>query len=194
MLVLTAPIGLAAIAVTRTAALHRRIRTTGSTGVTRRQQQAFWLAMASLFATAGLATGELGSSHSSAAHAVECVLVAMVGIPALMASLPEWWVRQRLARWRAYRLARRLSAWPNVVVAAGAVGASHVPWVVELFPAGANGTTLLVAVWVLGSSLMWLPVLSPLPEHRATAHRPPVADATVQGRRAHPSATHDPTH
>lgn len=167
MIVLTAPLGLAAVAIARTAALRRRIRTTGGTGVTGRQQWSFWLALVALFAAAGLAAAPIATERPMTTHVIVYVLVALAGVPLLMISLPEWWVRPRLASWRLYRLARRCSRpWFAAPVAAAVVVVSHLPVTVDRLPQGATGSFVLVMAWLAAGTLLWLPVVSPLPEHR----------------------------
>lgn len=167
MIVLTAPVALGAIAVARTAALHRRIRTTGGTGVTARQQWSFWCALGAFFAAAGLAAAPLSSSHPVTTHVLVFVLITVIGVPLLMASLPEWWIRTRLGRLRAYRLARVVSTpWIGGPVAVAMILGTHLPWLADRLPDGASGSALLVAVWVGGGVLLWLPACSPVPEHR----------------------------
>lgn len=167
MIVLSAPIGLAALAVARTAALHRRIRTTGTTGVTARQQWSFWAGLVALFGAAGLAVSPLGADRPMTTHVLQFVLVALAGVPLLMISLPEWWVRRRVATLRVYRLARRSSTpWFAGLAANVMILATHLPWTVSVLPAGATGSFVLVVTWMIGGALLWLPVWSPFTEHR----------------------------
>lgn len=154
MFSLAVPAGLAAVAVLRTASVRRRLRSAGATGLRPRQQVAFWGALVALDVGIGFSTTGI-----HAVRALAFVLVALVAAPLLLWSLPEWWVRRGLATWRLYRIAGTASS--PLVAGLVAVGVLVVTRIAPDSPVAATA-------WMVGGFLAWLPVLSPLTEHRAT--------------------------
>lgn len=152
LVIVVVPVALVVLAVLRTASVRRRLRRTGSTGLQPGQQRAFWIGLVALDIGAGLTA----SGHDALA-AIAFVLVTFAAAPLLLWSLPEWWVRRILAAWRLYRVAAHASR-PLVafLVAAAILLASGL----------IQPTPLVLATWAVGGFVVWLPLLSPLPEHR----------------------------
>ena len=164
---LAVPVVVAALAMVRTATLQRRLQHSGHSGVTARQQWSFWLGIAAIDVAVGGAASPLASRHPVTAHVVQYVLIALVGVPSILVSLPEWWVRQRVAALRLYRIAGRTSR-PLVagVLANAVLLVTMLPWTMRAPGAGAATSTLLVVMWIAGGIVLWLPVVTPLTEHR----------------------------
>lgn len=115
--------------------------------------------------------GLLGASYLAFAHMVQFVLYSMVAAPLLMLGTPEWLARQRLGRLRLYRLSCRLSRPVTAGLVFNAVLVStHSPWAVDTLRPTQFGSFVMDGMWLLAGIIVWLPVLSPLPEQRMTSY------------------------
>jgi cytochrome c oxidase assembly factor CtaG len=58
-----------------------------------------------------------------------------------------------------------------VIIANATLLATHAPWTVDTLRASQIGSFALDAIWLFAGIAMWLPVISPLPEHRVASPR-----------------------
>lgn len=115
---------------------------------------------------------DLSDSYLFSAHMVQHLIITLVAPPLLLAGVPAWLARRILGPPPVYRIVRFLSRAPVAFVIFNLVLAVwHLP---RLY----NSTLVLLDVHILEHLLfmgtafiMWMPVLSPLPELRL---RPPV--------------------
>lgn len=121
---------------------------------------AFWLAT-------DWPLGLLGASYLASAHMVQFMLYTLVAAPLMVAGTPEWMARRLLSQVKLYRLLQRASR-PVVagVVFNALLIATHSPWAVDTLRANQLGSFLMDVVWLAAGLLVWLPLLSPLQEHR----------------------------
>ena len=96
-------------------------------------------------------------------------IYTLIAAPLILISIPEWRFRQMLAGARLYRFFSNLSK-PLVaaVVANFILITTHAPWTVDTFRVTQVGSFALDMIWFAGGVALWLPVASPLPEHRIT--------------------------
>ena len=115
--------------------------------------------------------GLLGASYLAWAHMVQFLIYTLVAAPLLLLGTPEWMARRVLERARIYRLSLRAS---RPVVAGLAFNAllvlTHAPFTVDNLRSNQFGSFAMDAVWLAMGLLVWLPMLSPLPEHRMTSY------------------------
>ena len=115
--------------------------------------------------------GLLGASYLAFVQMVQFMLYVMVVAPLLLLGIPEWMGRRMLSRLRLYRvvrwLARPLAAG---LVYNGLLVASHAPWTVDLLRASQVGSVVMDVVWLFMGLLLWLPIISPLPEHTRASY------------------------
>ena len=101
------------------------------------------------------------------------VLYTLVAAPLMLLGMPEWMGRRILARLRIYRavswIARPV---PAALIFNALLVFTHSPWAVEVFRASEVGSFAMDVVWLLMGFLLWLPIISPLPE--MTRSGPPV--------------------
>lgn len=155
------------LAVSRARGLRRRRRLTGRLGVTTRQRVWFWLGLFAFWAASDWPVGTLGAGYLASVHMAQYMIYTLIAAPLLLLSAPDWWIRQTLARLRLYRAVGWLSR-PlySAILANVILIATHAPWTVDNLRASQFGSFALDAVWFLGGLALWLPVISPVAEHR----------------------------
>ena len=137
----------------------------------RRQLWFFLAGVAAFWVASDWPLGVLGAGYLASAHMVQFMLYTLVAAPLMVLSIPEAMARRILARLRLYRLVTRLTQ----PVAAGLVFnailvATHSPWAVDTLRASQFGSFLMDALWLASGVLVWLPICSPLSEHRLRAY------------------------
>ena len=125
---------------------------------------AFWLAT-------DWPLGLLGASYLAFAHMVQFLLYTIVAAPLLLLGIPEWLARQRLSHWLGYRVVGRLSRPVTAAVVFNLLLVlTHSPWSVDTLRSNQFGSFIMDAVWLAMGLVVWLPILSPFPEHRMTSY------------------------
>ncbi len=159
-------VAVAALAVPYLLAVRRRARTAGPDAGRPRQVALFLAGVAAFWVATDWPVGLLGASYLASAHMIQYLLYGMVAAPLLLLGTPEWMARRVLSRLRAYRavswLARPLVAGVtyNVVLVA-----THAPVTTDLLRATQFGSFVMDALWLASGVVLWLPIISPLPEH-----------------------------
>jgi putative membrane protein len=130
---------------------------------TRAQQRLFYGGVAVMFVTASWPIHDLAERYLFSVHMVQHTLISLVIPPLLLQGTPAWMARRVLGRFvRVVRvLARPL---PALLLFNTYIVVSHVPGVVDFQLTNEPGHFLLHTTLFLTASLMWMPVLSPLPE------------------------------
>ena len=125
---------------------------------------AFWLA-------SDWPLGVLGAGYLASAHMAQFMLYTLVSAPLLLLGIPEPMARRMLARLRLYRVVARLTKPVTAgLVFNGCLVATHSPWAVDTLRANQFGSFVMDAVWLASGVLVWLPICSPLVEHRLRAY------------------------
>lgn len=109
--------------------------------------------------------GALAAGYLASVHMVQFLLVALVGPALLLLGVPE-------AGWHALRRRSRLVAGlrrathPLAAIVAFnlVVVLTHWPHVVDGLMSSQAGSFLIDALWMLGGTILWWPVVSPVPE------------------------------
>jgi len=109
--------------------------------------------------------GLLGASYLASAHMAQYLLYTLVAAPLMLLGVPEWMGRQLLGKLRIYRTVLRLSR----PVTAGVVFNltllfTHSPWTVDTLRSNQFGSFAMDIIWLLSGFVLWLPIISPLPE------------------------------
>ncbi|WP_419842886.1 cytochrome c oxidase assembly protein [Candidatus Poriferisodalis sp.] len=137
----------------------------------RRQTRCFLAGVAAFWVASDWPLGVLGTGYLASAHMVQFMLYTLVSAPLLVLGMPEPMARRMLAKLRLYRFTSRLS---RPVVAAlvfnGCLVATHSPWVTDTLRSNQFGSFAMDAVWLASGLLVWLPICSPLAEHRLRAY------------------------
>jgi putative membrane protein len=127
----------------------------------------FALGVVALWLATDWPVGALGAGYLASVHMLQYMLYTLVAAPLLLLGTPEWMARPLVKRLR-LRGAMRYIARPLVAGVAFnlVLVATHAPWTVDTFRADQVGSMVLDIVWVLSGLVLWLPLISPLPELR----------------------------
>ncbi len=133
--------------------------------VTPRQVRYFVLALAAIWIASDWPVHELSEQYLYSVHMVQHLLYSMVAAPLLLLATPAWLARYALTRTHTLGLVRTLSRFfPAVLVFNAVFIVIHLPAVVSAgLRAGPVHFSIHVLV-LLGGLVVWMPVLSPLPE------------------------------
>jgi putative membrane protein len=113
--------------------------------------------------------GTLGAGYLASAHMTQFLLYTLVAAPLILLGTPEWMARGLARRLRI----ERGTVWlgQSLVVAAITYNTvlltTHAPGTVELLRNSQLGSFFMDVLWILAGLILWLPVISPLPEGRA---------------------------
>jgi len=137
----------------------------------RRKLIQFIAGMAVFWVASDWPLGALGAGYLASAHMLQFLLYTLVVAPLLMLGTPEWMARRLTGRLRLYRATTRLG---RSLVTCGVVYnllliATHAPGTVEALRTNQFGSFLMDTVWLLAGFVLWLPLLSPIPEARMTS-------------------------
>jgi putative membrane protein len=146
---------------------RRHRRTHELTADDRRKRMWFTLGIILLWLSTDWPLGALGAGYLATAHMLQYMLYTLAVAPLLLLGTPEWMIRPLVDRLRLDGF-MRIVAKPvvagvtfNVVLIA-----THAPWTVDTFRADQLGSMVLDIVWLLSGLVLWLPLVSPLPELR----------------------------
>ena len=137
----------------------------GERPVSARQLTWFGLGMAAMWVASDWPIHDLGERFNYSVHMVQHLTFSMVAVPLLLLGTPAWLARWILRPGAVLRTVQVLSRFlPAVVVFNVVLVFTHWPLLVSV--SLDNGMVhFLVHTLVVGSSvLVWMPVLSPLPE------------------------------
>lgn len=148
-------------------ATRRRARDTVLTNDDRRKWVWFGLGVTTLWLATDWPVGALGAGYLASVHMLQFLIYTLVAAPLLMLGTPEWMVRPMVRRLRLHGALRVLAR--PVVAGVGfnvVLIATHAPWTVDTFRTSQFGSMALDLVWLLSGFLLWIPLVSPLPELR----------------------------
>ena len=145
-------------------AVYRRHRRTGAP-VDRRRLMWFCFGWLTLWLASDWPLATLGAGYLASAHMVQYMLYTLVATPLLLLGTPEWMARRITEKLRIYRLLRFVSRPLFAAIAVNAVLLStHAPIVVDNVRTTQMGGFVLDMIWLVGGLVLWLPLISPLPE------------------------------
>ncbi len=133
-----------------------------------------WLYLAGVL-TFWLATdwplGLLGASYVAWAHMAQFMIYVSISAPLILLGIPEWMGRAIVGRLRIYRITCRLARPVTAGVTFNLLLIfTHAPWTVDTLRANQFGSFAMDVVWLLMGLIVWLPVISPLPEQRMASY------------------------
>ncbi len=127
--------------------------------------------MLAFWAASDWPLGTLGAGYLASAHMTQFLLYTLVAAPLILLGTPEWMARRLTRRLRL----ERSTVWlGHSLVATGLIYntillATHAPGTVEVLRNSQLGSFAMDVVWMLAGFILWLPVISPLPEGRASS-------------------------
>lgn len=137
--------------------------------VDRRRFLFFVLGMFAFWVASDWPLGVLGAGYLALAHMIQFLLYTLVCAPLLLLGTPEWMARRmpgpmlRMVTWLG-RAPLVCAVIYNVVLLV-----THSPGTVEVLRRSQLGSFAMDIAWVLAGLVLWLPVISPLPEGRVRA-------------------------
>jgi putative membrane protein len=139
--------------------------------VDRRRLLQFCAGMVVFWIASDWPLGTLGAGFLASAHMTQFLLYTLVSAPLLLLGIPEWMARKiTRPRW-----AERTVAWLGRSVVAAALIyntvliTTHAPGTVAQLRTNQFGSFAMDVLWLAAGFVLWLPVLSPLPEGRASS-------------------------
>src|SRR5215216_3180552 len=140
-------------------------RTSPPRRVTTRQAACFVAGVAALFLGAGTPIHDIAEHYLFSVHMFEHLLYSLVAPPLLLLGIPDWMlrplIRNRVVRETGYLLTRPLAA---LLIFNAIILMTHLPGWVDLTLRVHWFHFVAHAMLVAGALVMWMPVLSPLPE------------------------------
>lgn len=115
--------------------------------------------------------GTLGAGYLASAHMTQFLLYTLAAAPLILLGTPEWMARRLTRKLRI----EKLTVWfGRSLVATGLIYnaillSTHAPGSVELLRNSQLGSFAMDVAWMAAGFLLWLPVISPLPEGRASS-------------------------
>jgi putative membrane protein len=122
-----------------------------------------------LWAATDWPLGTLGAGYLASAHMAQYILYTLVAAPLILLGIPEWMARsftrmlriERVTVWLGHSLVATALIYNAILLS------THAPGTVEALRNSQLGSFAMDVAWVVAGLLLWLPVLSPLPEGRA---------------------------
>lgn len=151
-----------AIALTR---LGPRFAPSGAPAASRFQVTCFGLGTLAMLLAAHWPIHDVAEGYLYSAHMVQHLTFTMVSAPLLLLGTPAWLARWLLRPAPVFRTARWLARFvPAIIVFNVVIVLTHWPAVVDLTLRSAVVHFLAHTVLVLSAFVVWMPILSPLPE------------------------------
>jgi putative membrane protein len=151
-----------ATAITR---LGPRLAPAGTAPATTFQKTCFGLGGATIFLASAWPIHDLAEGYQYSIHMVQHLLYTMVAAPLLLLGTPAWLARWILSpRWL-FRSVRSVSRFvPAIVTFNLVIVVTHWPAFVDLTLRSVVAHFLAHTVLLLSAFIIWMPLLSPLPE------------------------------
>ena len=151
-----------AIALTR---LGARLAPPGAPAASRFQVTCFGLGALAMLLAAYWPIHDVAEGYLYSAHMVQHLTFTMVSAPLLLLGTPAWLARWLLRPVPVFRTVRWLARFvPAIVVFNVVIVLAHWPAVVDLTLRSALAHFVAHTVLVLSAFVIWMPILSPLPE------------------------------
>jgi putative membrane protein len=151
-----------ATALTR---LGPRLAPTGTAAATAFQKTCFGLGVAAIALASSWPIHDLAEGYHYSFHMVQHLLYTMVAAPLLLLGTPAWLARWVLTPPWLFRGVRAMSRFlPAIVTFNLVIVITHWPAFVDLTLRSAVAHFLAHTVLLLSAFIIWMPILSPLPE------------------------------
>lgn len=160
---------LAAVLTASYVAACRRWQPVGTRGLAerlhRRQTLSFAAGVLTLIVASDWPLGPLGAGYLASIAMLRFLLISFVAAPLLLLGIPLEVTRRLLTPRPVKTLARAVTGWPvafgqfNIVLVV-----THLPPVVDNLKTFQAGSFALDMAWLVSGLIMWLPVISGLPE------------------------------
>ena len=133
--------------------------------VSRSEVVAFFLGVAALVLALGWPIHQLAERYLFSVHMLQHLVISLVAAPLLLLGTPGWMVRAALGRGRLFALVRAVTRpFAAFVLFNFMLVFSHWPAVVDLSLRSAPFHAALHVALLAAALVMWMPLVSPLPE------------------------------
>jgi putative membrane protein len=148
--------------------LYIRSVTRHSAQVDRRKLVQFVGGMLVFWIASDWPLGTLGAGYLASAHMTQFLLYTLVSAPLLLLGTPEWMARKITSKLRMYRATVWLGTSAVVcgVIYNVILMTTHAPATVDALRINQFGSFAMDILWMIAGLVLWLPVVSPLPEGR----------------------------
>lgn len=149
-------------------ALYVRSLRNHSAPVDRRKLAQFLGGMFVFWIASDWPLGALGAGYLASAHMTQFLLYTLGAAPLLLLGTPEWMARRVASKLRIYRATVWLgrSAVTCGVVYNLLLVITHAPGTVDVLRTSQLGSFAMDVVWLVAGFVLWLPIISPIPEGR----------------------------
>lgn len=131
----------------------------------------FMTGMVVFWAASDWPLGPLGAGYLASAHMIQFLLYTLGAAPLILLGTPEWMARSGATRLKIYKpvtwLGRSLIT--SAIIYNTILLSTHAPGTVEALRQSQIGSFSMDVLWMIAGFILWLPVISPLPEGRARA-------------------------
>lgn len=136
--------------------------------IDRRKMIQFLSGMVVFWVASDWPLGTLGAGYLASAHMTQFLLYTLGAAPLILLGIPEWMARRITSKLRIYRTTVWLgaSAVTSGVLYNLILLSTHAPGTVQVLRNNQFGSFAMDMFWVASGMLLWLPVVSPLPEGR----------------------------
>lgn len=116
--------------------------------------------------------GTLGAGYLASAHMTQFLMYTLVAAPLVLLGTPGWMARQFTRRLHLERVTKWLgqSLVATALIYNAILLTTHAPGTVDVLRNSQIGSFAMDVAWVVAGLLLWLPVVSPFPEGRASTH------------------------
>jgi putative membrane protein len=140
--------------------------------VDRRKMWLFVLGMVAFWLASDWPVGVLGAGYLASAHMLQFLLYTLVSAPLLLLGIPDWLARRALGRLRPAFVWLGRTPVVCAIVYNLMLVTTHAPGTVEVLRRSQLGSFAMDLIWILAGVILWLPVISPLPEGRVASAWP----------------------
>lgn len=136
----------------------------------RRRPWQFALGTFFLWLASDWPVGTLGAAYLASVHMTQYMLYTLAAAPMLMLATPEWMGR-RIVDGLHLGSVHRVLARPLIaaIICNVVLIVTHSPIVVDALRSTQFGSFALDMIWLLSGFVLWTPIISPLPEARASS-------------------------
>jgi putative membrane protein len=137
--------------------------------IDRKKAALFFAGMVVFWLASDWPLGALGAGYLASAHMTQFLLYTLVSAPLILLGTPEWMARRLTRRLRIEGVTKWLG---RSLVATGLIYnlvlvSTHAPGTVAVLRTNQFGSFAMDVIWMAAGLILWLPVISPLPEGQA---------------------------